>query len=169
MSYRFTHALAWLVVLFGTPATAGSWEVVAAGDGHGEKLTFAVDPTRSYVFECGSDAVIVTQTGVTDLLDIRGNGKIGDAPGSVMPEGAAVMALYTGKGDPNFLPTQAAPNIVKGWDLTLRFAKNDKALKALAKADIISLFTTGYTAAVPMDADGHAKLAGFLARCRPNS
>ena len=78
-------------------------------------MTLEIDPTRAYIFECAPDAVVITYTGATDLLDTRNDGKVGDLPGSAMPEGAAMMALYTGKGDPNFLPAQYAPNPAKGW------------------------------------------------------
>jgi hypothetical protein len=129
-------------------------------------MTLAIDLERSYIFECTPNAVAITYTGVTDLLDIRGKGKVGDAPGSVMPEGAAMMALYTGKGDPQFLPAEYKPNPVKGWDLTLRMAKNDRALKGLEKTEMLSLFTTGYTRANAVDAETRAQFTGFLARCK---
>jgi hypothetical protein len=129
-------------------------------------MTLEIGSGRSYIFECTPNAVAITYTGVTDLLDIRGEGRVGDAPGSVMPEGAAMMALYTGKGEPRFLPAEYKPNPVKGWDLTLRMAKNDKALNGLEKADMLSLFTTGYTAANTVDAATKAQFAGFLRRCR---
>jgi hypothetical protein len=154
------------LVFASTPSHAEGWKIVGAGNGHGETMTLEIDPERSYIFECAPDAVVITYTGVTDLLDIRGKGKVGDAPGSVMPEGAAVMALYTGKGDPQFLPAEYKPNPAKGWDLTLRMAKNDKALKGLEKANMLSLFTTGYTAANDVDANTRAQFSGFLSRCR---
>lgn len=129
-------------------------------------MTLEIDPARAYIFECNPSDVAVTYTGVTDLLNIRGNGKVGDTPGSVMPEGASVMALFTGKGDPEFLPAEYKPNPTLGWDLTLRFAKDNKALKSLEKANMLSLFTTGYTAANDIDATTRAQFSGFLARCR---
>ena len=153
-------------MLSASGASAGSWQTVGATNGHGERLSLSIDATHSYVFECGTDAVSVTETGVTDLLDIRGNRKVGDTAGSVMPEGAAMMALYSGKGDPNLLPAAATPNPTKGWDLTLRLAKSDKALNGIPKAEMLSLFTTGFTAAVPLDSDDHAKFSAFLTRCR---
>ncbi|MHA6719783.1 hypothetical protein ACX40Y_10075 [Sphingomonas sp. RS6] len=125
-----------------------------------------IDPQRSYTFECTPDAVAITYAGATDLLNIRGEGKVGDAPGSAMPEGAAMMALYTGKDEPQFMPAEYKPSAGQGWDLTIRLAKNDKALKGLERADMLSLFTTGYTAARPLDADARAQIKGFLARCR---
>lgn len=154
------------LLLVSTPSLAEGWKIAGAGNGRGETMTLEIDSARSYIFECAPDAVVITYTGVTDLLDFRGKGRVGDAPGSVMPEGAAMMALYTGKGDPQFLPAEYKPNPAKGWDLTLRMAKNDKALKGLEKANMLSLFTTGYTAANDVDADTRAQFAGFLGRCR---
>lgn len=165
MAYRCTVLLASSLLLVSTPSLAGNWKIAGAGNGRGETMTLEIDPERSYIFECTSNAVAITYTGVTDLLDIRGKGKVGDAPGSVMPEGAAIMALFTGKGEPKFLPAEYKPNPRKGWDLTLRIPKKDKALKGLEKADMMSLFTTGYTAADVMDAQTRAQFTGFLARC----
>lgn len=166
MAYLMTALLASGLLVASTPSYAESWKIVGAGNGHGETMTLQIGSERSYIFECASDAVVITYTGVTGLLDIRGNGRVGDAPGSVMPEGAAMMALYTGKGDPQFLPAEYKANPSKGWDLTLRMAKSDKALKGLEKTSMLSLFTTGYTAANDVDAGTRAQFAGFLARCR---
>lgn len=159
-------SLALSILLISTPSFAGDWKIVGAGNGHGETMTLEIDPERTYIFECTPSNVMITYTGATDLLDIRGGGKVGDSPGSVMPEGAAVMALYTGKGDPDFLPAEYKPNPKLGWDLTLRFAKDSKALKGLEKAGMLSLFTTGYTAANEIDANTRAQFSGFLSRCR---
>ena len=166
MACRSTALLASSLLLVSTPCLAGDWKIAGAGNGHGETIVLDIDPQRSYIFECTPNAVAITYTGVTDLLDIRGKGKVGDAPGSVMPEGAAMMALYTGKGEPQFLPADYKPNPVKGWDLTLRMAKNDRTLKGLEKAEMVSLFTTGYTAANTVDAEARTQFKGFLARCR---
>lgn len=164
MAYRFTALI--VLSLFSTPSFAGDWKTAGPSNGRGETMILALDGARSYIFECAPDAVIITYSGATDLLDIKGAGKVGDSPGSVMPEGAAMMALFTGQGEPRFLPADYKPNPAKGWDLTLRIAKNDKALKGLAKADMLSLFTTGYTAANPIDAPTRAQFTAFLARCR---
>ena len=159
--------LASTLLLASTAAGAENWTAVGAGNGHGETISVAIDPGRSYIFECAPDSVLITYTGVTELLDIRGGGKkVGDAPGSVMPEGAALMALFTGKGEPQFLPAEAKPNPKNGWDLTLRMNKSDKALRALEKAEMLSLFTTGYTAALTIDVSTRSQLGSFLARCR---
>jgi hypothetical protein len=156
-----------LLLMLAAPVSAGEWAMVGAGSGDGERLTLAVDEARSYTFECAPDSVAVTETGVTDLLDVRGGGgKIADSPGSTMPEGAAVMALYTGKGEPEFKSATYAANRKKGWDLTIRFAKSDRRLNALAKTDTLSLFTTGFTAAVTLSTAERKMFAVFLGRCR---
>lgn len=166
MAYLSNVLLASSLLLVSTPSQAGDWKTSGAGNGRGETMTLNIGSQRSYIFECTPNAVAITYTGVTDLLDVRGKGKVGDAPGSVMPEGAALMALYTGKGEPQFLPAEYKPNPLQGWDLTIRMAKNDKALKGLEKTDMMSLFTTGYTAANAVDGKTRAQFAGFLARCR---
>ena len=166
MAYRSIAVFASSLLLVSTPCLASDWKIAGAGNGRGETMVLEIDAGRSYIFECTPDAVAITYTGVTDLLNIRGEGKVGDIPGSVMPEGAAMMALFTGKGEPQFLPAEYKPNSEKGWDLTLHMAKNDKALKGLEKAEMLSLFTTGYTAANTVDAETRAQFKGFLARCR---
>ncbi|HEX6741918.1 MAG TPA: hypothetical protein VF079_09030 [Sphingomicrobium sp.] len=155
------------VMLAAAPAAAGNWSNVGAGNGHGERVTLLLDESgHSYIFECAPDALIVTQTGVTELVDVRTKTKVGDAPGSAMSPGASVMALFTGDGDPEFQPATAVANPAKGWDLSLRFTKSDKRLKGLGKAEIISLFTTGTTDAVPLDAADRKLFGDFVKRCR---
>jgi hypothetical protein len=166
VAYRSNVLLALGLLVVSTPSLAEDWKTAGSGNGRGETMTLDIDAQRSYIFECTPNAVAITYTGATDLLDIRSKGRVGDAPGSVMPEGAAMMALYAGKGEPRFLPAEYKPNPVKGWDLTLRMAKNDKALKGLEKADMLSLFTTGYTAANEVDAETRTQFSAFLARCR---
>lgn len=109
--------------------------------------------------------MIITEAGVTELLDLNSGNKIGDDAGAVMPEGSAMMALFTGKGEPKFVPGSAVKNPAGGWDVTIRLSKNDKQLKAAGKSDMISLFTTGYTMAVAMDANARAKWNDFMQRC----
>jgi hypothetical protein len=145
-------------------AGAGGWDLQAAAEGRPLTLTYAAGQPLSYRFECAPDAVVVTETGVTKLLDLKTNRPVDDAQ-AVMPEGAALMALFGGKGDPQFLPAQAAKNPAGGWDLTIRLAKGDKQLKAVGKSGMISLFTTGETAAVPMDSAARAAWNDFLTRC----
>src|SRR5205085_1646477 len=102
MRARFVLVIAASLVIASTPSWAGEWKAVGPGNGRGERLTLAVDDSRTYTFECASDAIAITETGVTDLIDIRAGGaKIGDMPGSTMSPGASVMALFTGKGEPD--------------------------------------------------------------------
>lgn len=149
-----------------TPAAAQNWSFVGSDDANGETMNLDLGSGRSYIFECTADAVKITYTGVTDLMDFKTGQKVGDAPGSVMPEGAAQMALYTGKGNPDFPPAEYRPNAENGWDLTLRLKKTDRALKGLEKTEMMSLFTSGYTAAVSVDAETRASFKGFLTRCK---
>ncbi|WP_133064338.1 hypothetical protein [Sandarakinorhabdus cyanobacteriorum] len=146
-------------------AQAGDWQVVATSDDRRALLTYAAGEAVSYSFACTPTEVIVTQTGVTKLLDLRTGAPIGDDAKAIMPEGAALMALFSGKGEPQFLPAEAAKNPVTGWDLTIRLPLADKQIKAAAKSQMLSLFTTGYTMAVPMDAAARAKWSEFLQKC----
>lgn len=141
------------------------WELKPATAGHGAALVFGEDDDISYRFECAEDGVIVTETGVTKLIDLKTGKAIADDAGAVMPDGGAMMALFGGKGQPAFEPAQAVKNPVQGWDLTIRIPRGDKRLKALPKAEMLSLFTTGYTMAVMMDADARAQWKAFVALC----
>jgi hypothetical protein len=152
--------------LLATPIQAQSsgWEFQPAANGHGAVLSLGGDAV-SYRFECADDGVIITETGVTKLLDLKTGKAIGDGAGDPMPDGAAVMALFAGKGDPNFVPAQAVHNPVKGWDLTIRLPSGDKQLKAMQKAEMMSLFTTGFTMAVEMGAEARGKWKAFVQAC----
>ncbi|HEY1605043.1 MAG TPA: hypothetical protein VGF77_05550 [Allosphingosinicella sp.] len=165
MSRRFRIAGLALVLALSARADAAGWALAPAAGGHGAVLTFGAGAPLSYRFECAADAVIVTETGVTKLLDVKTGNRIGDDAQAAMPPGAAMMALFAGKGEPDFRPAEAAKNPAGGWDLTIRLPKGDKQLKAAARSETISLFTTGETAAVPMDADARAKWNDFLRSC----
>ena len=147
-------------------AEAAEWQLQPADGSHGVILTFGSGEAVSYRFECASNEVIVTETGVTKLLDVKTGSTIGDDANAVMPAGAAMMALFGGKGDPQFVPAVAVKNLAGGWNLTIRLPKNDKQLKAIGKSDMMSLFTTGYTMAVPMDGAARAKWNDFVQRCK---
>ncbi len=162
------HALLALS-LFLAPQTAdeGGFRLVPATAEHGEQLTIG-DPATSphYLFECGERDVKIVQFGVTGLMDLTTGKKIEDAPGSQITPGAAFMALFSGSGQPDLIPAEAAPNARKGWNLTIRLAKDDKSLRKLAKANMMSLFTTGYTEAIAIG-DAQRKLMGqFVEGCR---
>lgn len=146
-------------------AEAMSWQLKAVEAGRGPTLTYAADQAVSYRFECVANDVVITETGVTKLMDLNTGKPIGDDSGAVMPAGAAMMALFGGKGDPKFMPAEAVKNPVRGWDLTIRLPKNDKQLKAIGKSEMMSLFTTGYTMAVAMDSSARAQWNEFLKAC----
>lgn len=146
-------------------AGAQEWQLHPADRSHGVALTFSTGHSPSYRFECAANQVMVTETGVTKLMDVRADKAVGDDAGAVMSPGAAMMAVYSGKGDSQFVPAEAVKNPAGGWDLTIRLPKNDKQLKAMVKSDTMSLFTTGETMAVTMDASAHAKWNAFMQRC----
>lgn len=164
---RYVKALSLTTMLIlSTPATAGDWQIKPA-DGEGA-LTLVIPAAEavSYRFECTTTDVIATQTGATKLMDLSDGQTIGDDASAVMPKGAAMMALFSGKGDPEFQPADAVKNPAGGWDLAIRLPKNDKRLKALGKSDMLSLFTTGYTIAVAMDDAARAQWNDFMQRCK---
>ena len=154
------------VALGSGQAMAEGWVLTSAAAGQDLQLSYAAtDQVPGYLFDCTATEIAVTEFGVTELLDIQTGQKIGDEPGSIMTPNASVMALFTGKGQPDFLPAESVPNAVKGWDMTIHFSKGDKRLRAFGKSDMISLFTTGYTAAVEMDKDDQALARDFLKAC----
>ena len=157
------------LVAVASPAGAQQWQLHPAEPGHGVALTYSTAHEPSYRFECAGSEMIVTETGVTKLMDVQARKPVGDGAGAVMSPGAAMMAIYAGKGDPQFIPAQAVKNPEGGWDLTIRLPKNDKQLRAIGKSDIISLFTTGETMAVTMDASDRARWNDFMQRCEAGS
>lgn len=112
------------------------------------------------------DYIVVTETGVTELLDLTTGKPVGDDAQAVMTPGAAMMALFSGKGEPKFMPAEAVKNPLGGWDLTIRLLKDDRQIKAVTKSKMISLFTTGYTMAVVMDASSKSKWSDFVRGCQ---
>lgn len=149
-----------------TRAEASGWDLQPAKGDRGPLLTFGSGEPVSYRFECTAKEVIVTETEVTKLLDLQTGNPIGDGPDALMPAGAAMLAVFGGKGDPQFKPAEAVKNPAGGWDLTIRLTKDDKQLKAVGKSEVMSLFTTGYTMAVPMDAAAHATWNDFMRQCQ---
>ena len=148
-----------------TRAEAVDWKLQPA-DGHrGVVLTLDTGTPVSFRFECAATDVIVTETGVTKLLDLKTGKTVGDDAQAVMPSGAAMMGILADKVGPQFLPAEAARNPAGGWDLTIRLGKNDKHLKAIGKSDVMSLFTTGHTIGVPMDDTARAQWNDFMKRC----
>lgn len=160
-----------LVGLIAASSLAGAqqWQLHSAEAGHGIVLTFSTGHPPSYRFECVANQVVVTETGVTKLMDVKAGKAVGDDAGAVMSPGAAMMAVYSGKGDPQFVPAEAVKNPAGGWDLTIRLPKDDKQLRAISKSDMMSLFTTGETIAVTMDNSARAQWNDFMQRCEAAS
>jgi hypothetical protein len=161
-------SLAGLSAAFLQAAPSG-WVLHPADGARRELLTYGSGSPVSYRFECAANEVMVVETGVTKLLDLKSGKQIDDGPDAVMPAGAALMAVFGGKGQPQFQPAEAVKNPGGGWDLTIRLSKEDKQLKAIGKSEIMSLFTTGYTMAVAMSGEDRAMWNGFLDRCRKTS
>jgi hypothetical protein len=150
-------------------AAGAQWQLHPAEASHGIVLAFSAGNQLSYRFECAANEVIVTETGVTKLMDVQTKKAVGDDAAAVMSPGAAMMAVYAGNGDPQFAPAEAVKNPAGGWDLTIRLPKDDKQLKAIGKSDMMSLFTTGETMAVTMDASARAQWNDFMKRCKTSS
>lgn len=148
------------------PPDADGWTVRPAEGDRGEVLTLISSGAVSYRFECAADAVVVTNTGVTKLLDLKTGKQIGDGPDAIMPPGTAKLAVFAGEGQPRFQSASAVRNPAGGWDLTIRLPKDDKQLKAVGKSEMMSIFTTGFTMAVTIDAKQRAIWNGFLDRCK---
>jgi len=155
-----------LLLAGAAPAEAGDWHLQPEAASDGVMLTYAAGEAVSYRFQCAQNEVIITETGVTTLMDLSTGNPIGDDAQAVMPPGAAMMAVFGGKGDPKFVPAEAVKNPIGGWDLSIHLQKDDKQLKAIGKSEILSLFTTGYTMAVPMDDAARAQWNQFMQRCK---
>jgi hypothetical protein len=156
--------LAALLVL-SARAEAGEWKLQPADGDHGAILTMETGTALSFRFACTADAVFVTETGVTRMIDLKTRKPIGDDAQAVMPPGAAMIGVLAEKAGPQFVPAVAVKNPAGGWDLTIRLAKSDKHLKAIGKSTVMSLFTTGYTMAVQMDDTARAQWNDFMQRC----
>jgi hypothetical protein len=154
-------------LLLAVPAQdhGSGWQLQPADATHGAVLTLGAGDPLSYRFECGTEDVIITETGVTELMDLKTGKPVGDGPDAQMTPGAALLALFAGKGDPKFMPAAAVKNPAGGWDLTLHLPKGDKQLKAVGQSDMMSLFSTGQTMAVQMDASARATWNAFLRGC----
>jgi hypothetical protein len=146
-------------------AEAGEWKLQLADGDHGVMLTMETGTAISFRFACTADAVFVTETGVTGMIDLKTGKPIGDDAQAVMPPGGAMMGVLAEKAGPQFVPAVAVKNPAGGWDLTIRLAKSDKHLKAVGKSEVMSLFTTGHTIAVQMDDTARAQWNDFMKRC----
>lgn len=149
-----------------SPALAEGWELQQPTASTGIRLLYKGDEKASYLFECTESDVVLTELGVTDLMDLQTGKKVGDTPGSVMTMGASMMALSTDiRGEADFKPAEARPNAVNGWDLTIHLPKKDKSLRSMRKASMVSVFTTGYTMAVALSDPDKTAVQSFLTGC----
>jgi hypothetical protein len=148
-------------------AEPGAWRVEGQPGGSPYRLSLdGLGPNVTYAFECRSDGVLITETGVTQLMDVQTGKKIGDDPGSSITPGAAYLALMSDpKSSPDLLPAKAAPNPVRGWDLSVVAPKTDKQWRALPRAKMMTLMTTGWTIGVQLNDEARKVIAGFVAGC----
>jgi hypothetical protein len=157
------------VLAFAATAAAepGAWRV--EGQPGGSLYRLSLDgrgPNVTYAFECRPDGVLITETGVTQLTDIQTGKKVGDDPGSSITSGAAFLALMSDpKASPDLLPAKATPNPARGWDLSVVVPKTDKQWRALPRAKMMTLMTTGWTVGVKLDDAARKVIAGFVAGC----
>lgn len=163
---RYALALATFAALPAHAQKSNGWELHPAQGDRTLALTYAAGQPVSYRFECGAQDVIITETGVTQLMDLQTGKPIADDAAGPLPPGAAMMALFGGKGEPAFQPAESVKNPAGGWDLTIRMPKGDKRLTTMGKSEMMSLFTTGFTMAVVMEAGDRAIWSDFLTKCR---
>jgi hypothetical protein len=151
-----------IVALLSSSSGAAGWTPGPSG-----QISFGEGGAPVYLLECKPTEVTVTQFGVTQLVDLQSNQPVADMEGTVLPPGAALMALATDKTDePNLVPAAAVRNAGKGWDMTIGLPKNDPALLSLPRAKFVSLFTTGFTRAVELSKADHKLLGAFVSQCR---
>lgn len=112
-------------------AASGGWEL-----GPGAQVTFGGADKPLYKLDCTGQELVVTQFGVTKLMDLQRNEPVGDSEGTTLPEGAALMALATDKGEPDLARATAVRNPVTGWDMTIRLPKNDPACCACPRRNM---------------------------------
>ncbi|HEY5720896.1 MAG TPA: hypothetical protein VIT45_01105 [Allosphingosinicella sp.] len=144
-----------------TPEPAVSaWQLESA-----TQLLYGGREAPLYRLDCAGPELVVTQYGVTQLLDIQQNKPVGDSEGTALPAGAAFMALATDKTEPNLIPASAVRNARTGWDMTIRLPKNDPAFLSMPRAKFVSVFTTGYTTAVTLGKEDRKLLATFVGQC----
>ena len=157
-----------LTLTTSTAALAESnWRVTGApGDAiFALTTTVAAEKGVTWTFQCETDTVALTQTAVTNLVDIQNGLKVADGPGAVMSPGAAVMGLMSDRNNSGFLPALTRPNPRLGWDMLIRLPKKDRALRGMAKAKMVVVMTTGFTVAASIDAEDRPVISDFLDRC----
>ncbi len=165
---RLLQLAAVVVGLLAIPAAAlaHGWQIDGGSVSSPLVLSRDLDGTAvSYQFECRRDHVVVRETGVTQLMDVKTGVKVGDEPGSAMTPGAAYMAIMLDSGQPDLVPAQASANAKKGWDLSIDLPLKAPSLQGLRKAKAMTLMTTGWTILVELDADDRKVIGAFLDRC----
>ena len=150
-----------MALISAAAASAGGWHA-----GPGAQISFSDSKRTVYRLDCSGPELVVTQYGVTQLLDVQENKPVGDSDGSTLPAGAAVMALATDKVEPNMIQASAVRNAERGWDMTIKLPKDDPTFRSLPRAEYVSLFTTGFTLAVPLGKADRKLLSAFVAQCR---
>ncbi len=110
----------------------------------------------------------ITETGVTELMDLETGQKVSDAPGSTITPLASSMGLFTDKVKPKLVLSVATLNPVKGWDLTITLQPTDAAFRSLKAAKSMSLMTTGWTGLVELAPQDRRVISTFVDGCRPS-
>ena len=147
-------------------AKAGSWTIEGGPNAPPFRMSFSFgQPTVTYRFECQANQMLISETGVTQLLDVQTGVKIGDEPGATITPGASVMGVYTDKVKPKLVPATAVANPSKGWDMSIALPLTDPSVRSMSKAGMVSLMTTGWTGAVELSSDDRKLIATFLGQC----
>jgi hypothetical protein len=156
---QLAASLFWSAAL-AAPSSPGGWALDPAG-----QITLSEAGKPIYRLDCTGPELVVTQFAVTKLLDVQRNQPVGDTEGSTLPAGASVMALATDKSEPNMVKASAVRSAGRGWDMTIRLAKDDPAFLSLPRAGMVSLFTTGFTRAVELGKADRKLFATFVSQC----
>ena len=141
-------------------AALSPWELKSPN-----QLVYGRGDAPLYKLDCAGPELVVTQFGVTQLVDIQQHKPVGDSDGTELPPGAAFMALATDKTEPNLIPATSVRNAGTGWDMTIRLPKNDPGFLSLPRAKFVSLFTTGYTIAVTLGKEDRRIVSDFVSEC----
>jgi hypothetical protein len=160
-------AIVLAALLLGGAAPAGFWRTGRTEAG----APFAIamdegDASPMMRFECAPDALVATLYGATHLIDPATDREIGDAPGSEMTGDAAQMALITDTVNAHWDWAVAKPNREQGWDLTIRLPFDHEGFRALPRAKMIGLATTGGASAAAVEKTDRQRLAEFVRQCR---
>lgn len=160
IAFQIGAALLWSAASQ-TPSASTGWALDPAG-----QITFSDSGKPVYRLDCTGPELVVTQFGVTRLVDLRQNRPVADDEGSSLPAGASVMALATDRTEPEMVPASAVRSAGPGWDMTIRLPKTDPAFLSLPRAGMVSMFTTGFTRAVELSKSDRRLMADFVGLCR---